>query len=1253
MQQQQEQQQGKNRHNRHHINNSCGSDTLEQRVIIEPGRIHGCVGSYWELHPPIYEVGNIDGAHKNMQTINNNKYSSPTLRRKGGGLRLQGLDVYKTFRKGYSVLIWVRPTLVRPLSTPSSSSLNGCVNHEDVKEKQELPPRKQVLYRFATGLNDNSPSAVGVCALLGQWKALPIPLSTMSDSSSLLSGATTAPHWTNKDNNKKAVMLTTTLTAYTLPCNSDLVMSRLFPATDSVSIEEKEGESTTTTSNGSVGSSDGGISSNEENLDKIPKSRLRGSSGSKDSATTTTTTQQNTKRQSPQHHSHHPTVPSSSTINAPSSQSSTSSPSAAAALGGVITGNITLPANEWSLISIQHTHPYLRRSELIVSVNGDEMMRGELGFPVLDSASIGSGVGGGGVDEHFGDSASHDRGIGDKPAATTPDLQLDEHERQRLRGMGALAECTLLDGAFDNGVELFSNKASPPTVTPPTRNCCLCSCIASVHSMALLSGPPVPDPVLALLAERGPLGDCSSSSVDGKTGLSFVVGPVPTNPQNRDAIVALSAGHGYYGSNPDGGGGGSRGEGGGNGSGGGGIIGNPSGKGIHELTPPRSLGIPVSVGITPGVNPGGSGVSRGRTKGASGGNNVADETWIGGPGENEAHITLQGLLGRVSLTFHSADTKLYGGVVPPTSSPSSTAARKRIVCPPSTAPSRIGGADAVPKVGIVRPIPPCPPLTSAGLEITGNASYQNVTWNYICRERQRDRTLIIRPPLASPFSDHYCLEDNPPVSFPRAIQAANTMNISLLPFRLALPHAGNEEVNDVQRKIHIDSFRHLYDLLSNNGELASLLISLITECIRCGGSSARDEALQNGIIHVLGTMVRKVVIRGERLGLLGPRDKAVIASTTTNGVAESSRTNHGLKFEHTDYDMDNNSSCPLSIPSKIVGAMVGLIDACCGPAFGDLSITDLHHPDLAFVTNPYRGLLRVRRASDIALTALFGLAMDFDLIGNDASAAASVLNAIADRYCHVESAITDQVRAFFGEDYGLFLRKQLNFQYFLDCIRIRFDHSLASPSRQLAQWSGVITQEANEISAAVVASSLSSILYTMLLSTLTSSTGLSVSRGERDVGALVASLTECPLGSICAHVVTTAIARLLVKCGVLNSLCLGSSIVQHPINQKKRIDRRPRNHNDLALESRLGRNMLLCHYHDIVAPLLLSRSSPRFSLQPKASESRDSSHSSVDLDSAEDNYPLDWSHHWRLTLLTFAVRSVSILLHFLAILFHI
>jgi len=174
----------------------------------------------------------------------------------------------------------------------------------------------------------------------------------------------------------------------------------------------------------------------------------------------------------------------------------------------------------------------------------------------------------------------------------------------------------------------------------------------------------------------------------------------------------------------------------------------------------------------------------------------------------------------------------------------------------------------------------------------------------------------------------------------------------------------------------------------------------------------------------------------------------------------------------------------------------------------------------------------------------------------------------------------------------------------------------------------------------------------MLLSTLTSAAGASVSRGERDVGALVGTLTECPLGSICAHVITTSIARLLVKCGVISTLCLGFPSSPPANKQKKRGNRRlPQ---DIALESRLGRNLLLCHYHDIVAPLLLSRSSPRFSNQPKGSGPSDDQENSdielsqsIDFDSNVDPdavHPLDWTYHWRLSLLTFAVSLVFLFL---------
>ncbi|KAL3806036.1 hypothetical protein ACHAXA_005246 [Cyclostephanos tholiformis] len=1059
-----------------------------------------------------------------MPNTNDNKpptHATAMLRNsRNEGRRRGKLDV------GYSVLMWVRPTL--HVAPP-----NGDDSRRPRRRRPRRPPRRQVLYRFATclddgdrgnnnGDNNSRASSVGVCAILGQWRAIEAPTTT-------------------------------------------------------------------------------------EHVDDV---------------------------------------------------------------GGIVSTMLTAT---WSLIAIQHTHPYLRRPELIVSVNGEEMMRGELGFPALDATTIAPPV------SAVGDNAAgsvhyhHRGGKGTHPA--------DEQERRRLRGMGILAECTLLDGPFDNGVEVESLVLDLPPPPPPTADATtpslsktttaisttkkwkktFRSCTASVHSVALLAGPPIPNAALAIVAERGPLGDYTSSPADvgSRTGLSFLLGPVPPNPQNRDAVVAPSAGHGYYGTAVEGGSGGD------DGGGRGGIMGSGTGTvgmASDELAP-RSLGIPASVGITPGVYPGGGGLmSVPEQKNEDGVSPNLDtsitisgsssepyvESWIGSGEEHAAHVCLQGLLGRVVLTFHSADTKTYGGVVP--SSPSASLSpmrgqphpgtRRRMICLPSAAPSRIGGADAVPKVGIVRPTTPSPLTLSAGMEITGSATYINVTCNYINCERQRDPTIMIRPPSSAPDTTEYDLNDNPPISFPRAIQAANAMSLSLLPFRLALPHAGNEEVNDMQRKIHAESFTHLNDLLCNDGEFAGGLILLVTECIRCGGSAMRDEALQNGVIHVLATLVRKVLIRGARFGLLTSNYivDATVSRLKSGKVSGLSGTINSSS-ENVDYDMDHDSTSPPIIPLVIANALVELMTVCCGP-----NIARAEHHLSPVIMNPCRGLLRVRRASDLALTAIFGLAMDLDLLGNDPIGAAPILKATASRYAVLDltSMARGQSIFFAGEDYGSLLRKQINLQYFLDCLRIRLDHSLMYPKGLVSQ--GLVTSStAIKYAIESVASSLSDILYTMLLSTLTSAAGVSVSRGERDIGALVGTLTECPLGSICAHVVTTSIARLLVDCGVMSNHCLRFSSSQPPNNQKRKGNcRQP---DDIALESRLGRNLLLCHYHDIVAPLLLSRSSPRFSNQPKGCGSDDAReksdlkssqsinfHSHVD---SENVHPLDWTYHWRLSLLNF------------------
>jgi hypothetical protein len=240
-------------------------------------------------------------------------------------------------------------------------------------------------------------------------------------------------------------------------------------------------------------------------------------------------------------------------------------------------------------------------------------------------------------------------------------------------------------------------------------------------------------------------------------GLSFLLQPVPTNPQNHNAIVALSAGHGYYGTSPDGGP--SRG-GGGGGSSGGGIMGGgtgPAGWGASKLMPLCLLGIPISIGIMPGVYAAGAIAPGGKMVGDVAQIHDAltststlmhkpyDEMWISSREEHAAHVCLQSLLGRVVWMFLSTDTKTYGDVVPSSTSVPSLPkrgqphhrARRRLVSLTLAAPSRIGGPNAIPKVGIVCLTAPSPPILSTGMEITGNASYQNVTWNYINWERQQ------------------------------------------------------------------------------------------------------------------------------------------------------------------------------------------------------------------------------------------------------------------------------------------------------------------------------------------------------------------------------------------------------------------------------------------------------------------------------------------------------------------------------------
>ena len=1118
------------------------------------GRIHGCIGSHWELLPPIYpnvdEVDDGEVDSETLQDINSATTDEQTGRKRsestsswllpskteehnllpekeeriypqirGGGLRLPGLDWNKTFRKGYTVLVWVRPTL----NCDSSS-------YSSIPEKAAV--RKQVLYRLASSLHDNVLGAVGVCAILGQWEAI---------SCNTLDGGEGG-----------RTMLTSTVTAYTLP-NSD-PMSHLFPMNHAKATEAAE-------------ESVDGKSAHERNMEHFRQHKH-------DSAASSSNKGRLLKGKKS-------SKPTSS--NGKSSIKDITKPSST---GGYVTAQLTLPADEWSLIGIQHSHPYLRRPELIISVNGEEIVKGELAYPILDAVS-------GGAEEDvvegisamtLSSSTPKKSQNGDGALGATASF-LNDSERKMLKRRGILAECTLLDGAFENGVLVDATNGKKKHDSDYLQK--KLNCVLSVHSLALLSGM-VPNVVLGMVAERGPMGDSASGS-----GLSFLLGPVPTNPQNRDAVVALLAGYGYYG----------------NGGGSSSAIGGSGHVQDKFVIPPRSIGLPVSIGITPGVTLRKAG--RSSRDGSSHGSDTESHSWIGDEKEFDAHILLQGLVGRSILTFHAGDTRSLGHA---NTSKEITTREGRIICQPSAAPSCIGGADDVPKVGIVRPTTPAPHSTSARLEVTGNARYHNSTLTYIRKESLRESCEI------TAFADNSGKDDNrPPVSLPRAIHASNAANCILLPFRLALPKAGNEDVNDIQQTLHSESFIHLYDLLSNQAQLAGLLIELLNECILSCGSTMRDEALQNGSLHALSNLLRKVLIRGVRLGLLSKEGQS-------NRLAD--KAGYG---ENKDYDLSHDSCSPHVIPSPIRKALIQLIDVCCGPVSVDASCLDSHQHA---IVDPYRGVLRIRRSSDLALTAFFGLSLDFDFLAKDVITSASIIQAIAQRYCQLSHTMQNSISISHEEPiYGSLLRSQMNTQYFLDSIRVRFDHSVSMAPKYADRYS-----DDERVAIGSLADSLSDILYSMLLSSLTSASGSAVTRGERDIGALIATLTECPFGTVCSSVVTNTIAKLLVKCGVLSPQCLERS------SYKLKVTHQRRETADLALENRLARNMLLSHYHDIVGPLILSKCAPNYSINFMQSEEETEENNEAQTILAcsvggvsNKGYPLDWAYDWRLSLLTFSV----------------
>jgi hypothetical protein len=383
----------------------------------------------------------------------------------------------------------------------------------------------------------------------------------------------------------------------------------------------------------------------------------------------------------------------------------------------------------------------------------------------------------------------------------------------------------------------------------------------------------------------------------------------------------------------------------------------------------------------------------------------------------------------------------------------------------------------------------------------------------------------------------------------------------------------------------------------------------------------KDEILQSGSLHVLGTLLRRVLLRASRLGMF--KMKAIQDNESLWQIYAS-------KEEPADELLDMHAikqSSPIHVPELLIKACCSIIEVCCGPPQDENR--RWKRPPLP---------LYIRRASDIALTCIFGFAFDMDLWGNDVVACASIIEQVADRYCSsgLNNSRCTEFTEKFDSGYGKLLRREINVQYLLDIVRIRFGEYIVMSKEDLNVQRAKMS----------LSRSLSRLIYTILKHSLSNHT---VAQGEQDVISAVNILSDCQLGSIVSYAVLNALHDLLVYCEVLPSITQAkdgpktdtdavvslilynhiSRFMQH--NNSDVFTRLKKTKSEMV--ARLARYLIIGRFHDVVAPLLLSRTVSTGSNYSKVVRYDDD-----ELGLSE----FHQLHIWRILLELFIVSFISI-----------
>ena len=411
----------------------------------------------------------------------------------------------------------------------------------------------------------------------------------------------------------------------------------------------------------------------------------------------------------------------------------------------------------------------------------------------------------------------------------------------------------------------------------------------------------------------------------------------------------------------------------------------------------------------------------------------------------------------------------------------------------------------------------------------------------------------------------------------------------LLPLFLALPPPGT--TMDLQVNLLTNSLRHLYDLYTNDAAFLCQLIRLLATSIQTGGGRWQEHLLQNGSLHVLASCLRQSLVRAEYL-------RVDQYASYTDFVKSSHNATAAMKAPMSQIPHIS----PTKIPMPVAEAMADLIHSCCGPPMAFLEELD---PSM-----------QIQRTSDMALTALFGIGLDWELWGKDWKACALIMETLASRYGG--SCVTA----------GYILRSQISVQFFLDTLQLALDTGSSSSTTMVSSSShnnsSSSTNKSNPKDNALlerIANACALLLKAMLLSSLSNTR--SISQGEHDIGACLGALSDCPLGSVGAHVIFTALIGVLQWCEVLPPSAAAKSRNESTgmDNTSHYASPRVEDEHKSAVATRLGRNLMISQYHDVVAPMLLSRTV--FSGERT-------------MNQEQHLLPLQWEHHWRLGLLIFS-----------------